>query len=131
MYSEWSDGGLCVTFDKYCIMQYTINMKLVGIEWDDDKNEINKRDHNGLGFEVAQYVFTDPERLERFDRSEGNTAGEERYQTLGKVGPVFFVVYTEREENKRIITARAANKTERRSYNGYYQIDGMGWAKAT
>jgi len=80
---------------------------------------------------VAQYVFTDPERLERIDRSKGNAAGEERYQTLGKVGPVFFVVYTERGENKRIITARAADKTERRSYNGYYQIDGHGWSKAT
>ena len=74
-------------------------MKLVGIEWDDDK--------------------------------EGNTSGEERWQTLGKVGPVLFVVYTERGENKRIITARPADKIERRSYNGYYQIDGMGWTKTT
>ena len=111
-------------------MHYIINMKLFGIEWDEDKNEKNKREHN-LGFEVAQYVFTDPERLERFDRSEGNISGEERWQTLGKVGPVFFVVYTERGENKRIITARAADKTERRSYNGHYKIDGKGWAKNT
>ena len=106
-------------------------MQLEGVEWDEDKNEKNKLEHNGLGFEVAQYVFSDSERLERLDRSEGNTFGEERWQTLGKVGPVFFVVYTERGENKRIITARAADKTERRSYNGYYQIDGKGWAKAT
>ena len=112
-------------------MYYNVCMKLVGIEWDEDKNEINKREHKGLGFEVAQYVFADPERLERLDRSEGNTASEERYQTLGKVGSVFFVVYTERGENKRIITARAADKTERRSYNGYYQVDGKGWSKAT
>jgi len=105
-------------------------MKLVGIEWDDDKNVINKQEHD-LSFETAQYVFADPERLERLDMSEGNTSGEERWQTLGKVGPVLFVVYTERGENKRIITARPADKTERRSYNGYYQIDGMGWSKAT
>jgi len=105
-------------------------MKLVGIEWDDDKNLINKQEHD-LSFETAQYVFADPERLERLDMSEGNTSGEERWQTLGKVGPVLFVVYTERGENKRIITARPADKTERRSYNGYYQIDGMGWSKAT
>jgi len=65
------------------------------------------------------------------DMSEDNTSGEERWQTLGKVGPVLFVVYTERGENKRIITARPADKTERRSYNGYYQIDGMGWTKTT
>jgi uncharacterized DUF497 family protein len=106
-------------------------MKLVGIEWDDDKNEKNKRDHDGLGFEDAQYVFADPERLERLDRSEENTSSEERWQTLGMVGKVLFVVYTERGENKRIISARIAEKHERRSYNGYYQIDGMGWSKAT
>jgi uncharacterized DUF497 family protein len=32
-------------------------MRLPGIEWDEAKNEINKREHNGLDFEVAQYVF--------------------------------------------------------------------------
>jgi uncharacterized DUF497 family protein len=106
-------------------------MRLPGIEWDEAKNEINRREHNGLSFETAQYVFSDPERIERLDRSENNISGEERWQTLGKVGPVFFVVYTERGEKKRIITARAADKAERRSYYGYYQIDGKGWAKAT
>jgi uncharacterized DUF497 family protein len=105
-------------------------VKLLGIEWDDDKNELNIREHE-LAFEDAQYVFSDQERLERLDRSESNTSNEERWQTLGKVGSILFVVYTERGENKRIITARLADKTERRSYNGYYQIDGMGWAKAT
>ena len=78
-----------------------------------------------------QYVFVDPERLERFDRSEGNTSGEERWQTLGMAGKVLFVVYTERGENKRIISARLADKSERRSYNGYYQIDGSGWTKSS
>jgi uncharacterized DUF497 family protein len=106
-------------------------MKLIGIEWDDDKNEINKLNHDGLGFEDAQYVFADPKRLERLDHSEKNTSSEERWQTLGMVGKVLFVVYTERGENKRIISARVAEKHERRSYNGYYQIDGKGWAKAT
>jgi uncharacterized DUF497 family protein len=106
-------------------------MKLPGIDWDEAKNATNRREHNGLDFEVAQYVFSDPERIERFDRSENNTSGEERWQTLGKVGSVFFVVYAERGENKRIISARAADKTERRSYNGYYQIDGKGWTKTT
>jgi uncharacterized DUF497 family protein len=67
-------------------------MRLPGVEWDEAKNELNKQDHNGLSFEVAQYVLLDPERIERLDRSEHNTSGEYRYQTLGKVGPVFFVV---------------------------------------
>jgi uncharacterized DUF497 family protein len=105
-------------------------MKLIGIEWDDDKNILNKQLHN-LSFETAQYVFADPERLERFDRSVENTTGEERWQTLGMVDKVLFVIYTERGENKRIISARIAEKHERRSYNGNYQIDGMGWSKAT
>ena len=105
-------------------------MKLIGIEWDERKNEINKRLHD-LAFENAQYVFADPERIERRDDTKGNAAREERWQTMGMVGKVLFVVYTERGENKRIITARLANKAERRSYNGYYQIDGKGWTKAT
>jgi uncharacterized DUF497 family protein len=112
-------------------LYYTYGVRLPGVEWDEAKNEINRREHNGLGFEVAQYVFSDPERIERLDRSEHNASGEDRYQTLGKVGPVFFVVYTERGENKRIISARAADKAERRSYHGYYEIDGKGWTKTT
>ena len=109
-------------------MYYILIMKLVGIEWDDDKNVFNKQEHD-LSFETAQYVFADPERLERLDRSEGNASGEERWQTLGMVGKVIFVVYTERGDNKRIISARLAEKHERRSYNGHYQIDGQGWTK--
>ena len=105
-------------------------MKLLGIEWDDDKNLINKQLHD-ISFETAQFVFADPERLERFDRSEKNTSGEERWQTLGMVDKVLFVIYTESKDDKRIISARIAEKHERRSYNGYYQIDGYGWAKAT
>jgi uncharacterized DUF497 family protein len=105
-------------------------MQLEDVEWDEEKNEANKREHD-LAFEVAQYVFSDTERLERLDQSEGNTSGETRWQTLGKVGPVFFVAYTERGKKKRLISARAANKAERRSYNGYYLIDGTGWSKTT
>jgi len=111
-------------------MYYALIMKLVGIEWDETKNILNKQEHD-LSFEAAQYVFTDPERIERFDRSESNSSGEERWQTIGMVDKVLFVVYTERGNDKRIITARLADKSERRSYNGYYKIDGKGWSKAT
>jgi uncharacterized DUF497 family protein len=106
-------------------------MQPKGVEWDEEKNEGNKRKHKGLGFELAQYVFADPERLERQDASTENLSGEARWQTLGMVGKVLFVVYTERGENKRLISARLANKQERRSYNGHYHIDGKGWTKAT
>ena len=104
-------------------------MPVDGIEWDNEKARINLEKH-GVSFETAQYVFADPERLERVDQSKGNTSGEERFQTLGKAGKVLFVVYTERGKNKHIISARLADKNDRRSYNGYYRIDGKGWTKA-
>jgi uncharacterized DUF497 family protein len=104
-------------------------MNLDGITWNKTKAAENLAKHH-VSFETAQYVFSDPKRIERFDMSEKNTSGEERWQTLGKVGKVLFVVYTERGDTKHIISARLADKNDRRSYDGYYQIDGKGWTKA-
>jgi len=104
-------------------------MPIQGIEWDTEKDEDNILKHR-ISFETAQYVFSDPERLERYDQSESNMSGEERWQTLGKIDGVLLVVYTNRGANKRLITARPATKAERKSYNGYYTIDGKGWSKA-
>ena len=69
-------------------MYYILLMRGVDVEWDDDKNERNKREHEGLGFELAQLVFADPNRLERLDKSETNTSLEGRWQTLGMAGKV-------------------------------------------
>jgi uncharacterized DUF497 family protein len=103
------------------------------IIWDETKNEETKRKH-GISFETARFVFADPERLFRLDRSEENTSGEERWQSLGMAEDVIFIVYTEREaegvNETRLITARLANKAERRTYNGCYRIDNKGWSKA-
>ena len=103
------------------------------VVWDENKNSENKRRH-GIGFEVARFVFADPERLWRLDRSDENTSGETRWQSLGMAEGVVFVVYTEREVEDvyetRLITARLAEKSERRSYHGYYRIDNKGWSKA-
>ena len=76
-------------------------------------------------------MFGDPDRIERIDRSVSNTSGETRWQTIGRVGAFLLVVYAESGEETRLITAREALKHERRSYYGYYQIDGKGWTKAT
>ena len=104
------------------------------IIWDEAKNSENKLKHK-IGFEVAQYVFADPLRIWRLDRSDNNLSGETRWQTIGKVGEIFFLVYSEQEDGNsnitRIISAREAEKNERRSYNGYYNIDGKGWTKDT
>jgi uncharacterized DUF497 family protein len=103
-------------------------MPIAGIEWDADKARLNFAKHH-VSFEDAQYIFSDPERLERYDLSENRTTGEERWQSLGMVGKTLFVVYSERDKTRRLITARIATKKERRSYNGYYQIDDEGWGK--
>jgi len=79
------------------------------IEFDPEKAKLNLQEHK-VDFEDAALVFTDPLRIERRDDSEGNTSGEERWQTLGMVNKVLFVVYTERGEKTRIISARAADK---------------------
>jgi len=103
------------------------------IIWDETKSAENKLKH-GISFETARYVFADPERLWRFDQSKNNTSREDRWQSLGMAEGIVFVVYTEREIEgiieTRLITARLANKTERRSYNGYYRIDNESWTKA-
>jgi uncharacterized DUF497 family protein len=104
-------------------------MKLDGIEWDENKAVENFIKHK-VSFETAQYVFFDPEKLERYDRSESNTSGENRWQVVGKVEDTLLVVYEDKTTEKRLITARLATKAERRSYNGYYRIDGKGWTRA-
>ena len=106
-----------------------IDVPIDEIEWDSKKAQVNLEKH-GVSFETAQYVFSDPNRIWRFDRSESNASGEDRWQTIGQVGETLLVVHTERGEAKRLIMARLATKAERRSYNGYYQIDGKGWAEA-
>jgi len=111
-------------------MHYILIMEERRIIWDENKNAENKLKHK-IGFEDAQYVFSDPDRIERIDQSEGNATGETRWQTIGKVGELLFVVYAESGEDTRLVSAREASKHERRSYNGYYQIDGKGWTKAT
>ena len=89
------------------------------VEWDDIKALMNKRKH-GVSFDTASLVFADKNRIEVPD--EIHSIHEERYKTLGKVGDVLFVVYTEREEAARIITARKATPRERKIYYDCAQI---------
>lgn len=87
-------------------------------EWDEAKDRANRRKH-GLGFDLARLVFDDPFHLSLQDRHEG---GEERWQTLGRIGPVVILLvahtYNERdgEEVIRIISARKATRHERACY---------------
>ena len=94
-------------------------------EWDPEKDKINKKIH-GISFSTAKFVFNDIERWERYDFS--HSKGEDRWQTIGLVDNVLFVVYTEQGEAIRIISARKADENERRVYDG--KRNAAGWTKA-
>lgn len=91
-------------------------------EWDSAKSASNLRKHR-IGFETATHAFSDPLALTEFDRVEG---GEPRWRTFGHVGGhlIVVVIHTPREaveqgrtiEVIRIISARKADRTERRRY---------------
>lgn len=90
-------------------------------EWDDEKEKINI-DKHGIDFTTAARVFKDENRLELYDEAHSDT--EDRYITIGiidEVAYIVMVVYTEREEAIRIISARKATKQERRMYYDYPQ----------
>lgn len=97
-------------------MKKTISDILV--EWDDEKNDINKKKH-GISFETAALVFADEERIEYFDQL--HSTDEDRYVVLGCVQGILYVVYTMRDEAVRLISARMATPVERRIYYGHYE----------
>ncbi|MCD7716370.1 MAG: BrnT family toxin [Lachnospiraceae bacterium] len=62
-------------------------------------------------------MFLDENRIEFFD--EKHSAVEERYITIGTVGNrmiLITLVYTERRDTLRVISARRATGKERRLY---------------
>ena len=83
------------------------------VQWDDEKNELNKKKH-GFTLEEARFVFADPYRIEWFD--EEHSDDEDRYKVLGMINNIVFVVYTERGDAGRLISARYATAKERRAY---------------
>jgi hypothetical protein len=83
-------------------------------EWDAEKNILNKEKH-GVSFETAAYVFDDPNYIEMYD-FEHSTLDEDRYIAIGMVGNILFVVFTERGDAIRLISARTATEAERRLY---------------
>ena len=87
-------------------------------EWDDDKYIENIRKHH-MSFEYASLVFDDPYRYEDYDLEHSDE--EDRYDVIGMVSDIIFVVVTYKTDNLvRIISARKATKQERRKYYGNY-----------
>ena len=80
------------------------------IEFDPGKSAKNEVER-GFGFLYAAQIFLGP-TIETVD--ERHDYGEVRVQAIGQVeGDVLAVVYTDRGEGRRIISARMANRRER------------------
>ena len=82
-------------------------------EWDEEKNAANLKKH-GIDFDDAILVFNDRYCIEFYDAA--HSRDEDRYNVIGMVENVLFVVYTERKQRIRIISARLATPAERRMY---------------
>ena len=77
-------------------------------EYDPQKNLTNKRKH-GIDFIEAQLLWEDPDRIE----IPARTADEQRFFIIGKIaGKHWSAVFTYRDENIRIISARRSRKEE-------------------
>ena len=85
----------------------------MNFEWDEAKNEANIAKH-GISFLSAARVFDGP--ILRYPDTRRDY-GEARILAIGLAeGTELAVVYTERGEAIRIISARRARRDERRTY---------------
>lgn len=84
-------------------------------EWDENKAQSNVAKHS-VAFEEAATVFADDNSL-TIDDPE-HSVNEKRFVTIGISAhkKILVVVYTERNDKIRIISARQASKKERKQY---------------
>jgi uncharacterized protein len=87
----------------------------VTIEWDNAKAAANFDKHD-VSFEEAATVFADPLAITIPDAD--HSIGEHRFLTIGYSTELklLLVINTERDDTIRIISARRANRMERKIY---------------
>ena len=80
-------------------------------EWDEAKNRSNIAKH-GIGFATASSMFHQARTRHRDSRLPGY--GEDRFRTTGTIasGALVTVIYTERSDKVRIISARLASRIQ-------------------
>ena len=85
----------------------------MGIEFDEEKRR-QTLEHRGLDFADAASVFEGPRFTFRDDREN---YGEDRFLTVGYLGGrLVIVVWTPRDEARRIISMRKCNAREQRKF---------------
>ncbi|MCD7867871.1 MAG: BrnT family toxin [Clostridiales bacterium] len=88
----------------------------MNFEWDENKNQINKKKH-GISFEVARSVFDDDGAI-LFDDPEHST-DEERFLIIGYAANVRICIVSHCYRDNdviRIISAREATTREKQVY---------------
>ena len=91
----------------------------MGFEWDEDKNRAKLLKH-GISFQEAELIFEGP----TFSRQDLRfDYGEVRTLSIGLIREVVAVavVHTDRQGTVRIISARLANRQERKTYHEHYR----------
>jgi uncharacterized DUF497 family protein len=85
-------------------------------EWDSEKDAENRRKHR-VSFDEASSVWNDSHKIEEVDVVH-STEQELRYRVLGisEKLRLLLVIFTERHETIRVISARPATKAESRRY---------------
>ena len=84
-------------------------------EWDPEKAAANL-DRHGVSFKEASTVFGDP--LGRIVDDPRHSVGERRFVLMGRSDQqrLLAVMFTERREVVRLISARRATRRERKDY---------------
>ncbi len=92
-------------------------------EWDAAKSQRNLLER-GFGFDHAAAIFLGP-TLEAQDHRRDY--GEVRIQAIGRAGDdILSVIYSDRGEVRRIISARLTNKKERKLWQSFIEH----WSKS-
>ncbi|MBN4059873.1 MAG: hypothetical protein COA71_10895 [SAR86 cluster bacterium] len=93
-------------------------MNKLEFTWNEKKNTLNQKKHK-VSFEEAQTVFSD--ELARLIPDPDHSKGEERFILLGMSSKLKLLTVCHCEIDSdiiRIISARKAEKTERKQYEG-------------
>lgn len=87
----------------------------LNFEWDEDKAQVNLKKHK-ISFEEAISVFNDKLSITVVDSE--HSIGEERFIDIGlsNKNKLIIVIYTEKNNVIRLISARLATKKEVKQY---------------
>jgi uncharacterized DUF497 family protein len=89
-------------------------------EWDDEKAEINLKKHR-ISFDEAATVFEDAYVLIEVDTLHADDEFRAYATGLSLSSRVLLVVYAERRERIRLISARRATLEERKRYESQFK----------